>query len=132
MMQQAFHRDMLKVPVFEKFLQSGLMTGAIPLPLAKYWKFNAPSFTGRRWEGVDPVKEMNAYALALANKLTSLQRIHDERGTDLEQTLFEIAESNMLMEEFGISTETTQGPMVDQTAEEADAADAAQQKTNVQ
>ena len=79
--------------------------------MAKFRKFNAVKFTGRRWAGIDAVKEGVAKAQDLANKFTSLQAIHDEQGTDLEQTLTEIAESNMMMEKFGIETATTKGPM---------------------
>jgi capsid protein len=113
-------------PIFREWLKMALVTGAVPLPVEKFRKFYAVNFTGRRWAGVDPVKESNAKATDLANKFTSLQRIHDEQGTDLEDTLREIAEGNMMMESYGIESATTAGPMVDQSAEELDAADAAQ------
>lgn len=118
MMLQEMHISILRIPVFERFLKSALIVQAIPLPLEKFNKFNKPKFTGRRWEGVDPIKEANANAIRLANKFTSLQRIHDEQGTDLEEILFEIAEANMLMEQFGITTQTTQGPMSENETEE--------------
>ena len=111
MMLQEMHISILRIPVFEKWLKSALIVGAIPLPLDKFWKFNKPHFTGRRWEGVDAVKEAQANILRLANKFTSLQRIHDEQGTDMEETLFDIAESNMIMEMLGITSTTTQGEM---------------------
>jgi len=111
MVLQEMHIACVMIPVFEKWLKSSLIVEAIALPLNKFWKFNAPKFTGRRWEGVDAVKEAQANILRLTNKFTSLQRIHDEQGTDLEEILFEIAESNMIMESLGITSSTTQGEM---------------------
>jgi lambda family phage portal protein len=97
--------------IFSEWLEMALVTQAVPLPLRKLAKFDAVQITGRRWEGVDPIKEATAKAMNLANKFTSLQRIHDEQGTDLETTLFEIMEANMMMEQFGIDTATTAGPV---------------------
>lgn len=111
MMLQEFDIALAEKRIFAEWLKMALITQAVPLPLAKFWKFNQPKFTGRRWEGVDPIKEANAKALNLANKFTSPQRIHDEQGTDLEQTYIEINEANMLAEMYGINTETTQGPL---------------------
>lgn len=111
MMLQEWDISTAERRIFSEWLKMALITGAIPLPVAKFRKFNAVKFTGRRWAGIDAVKEGVAKAQDLANKFTSLQAIHDEQGTDLEQTLTEIAESNMMMEKFGIETATTKGPM---------------------
>lgn len=128
MMLQEWDISTAERRIFEEWLKMALITGAIALPVAKFWKFRDAKFTGKRWEGVDPVKEMNAYALALANKLTSLQQVHDERGTDLETTLFEIAEANMLMEEFGIDPTFTEGAKVATVSPEEAASSAAAPK----
>jgi len=110
-MLQEFDINIAEKTIFSEWLKMALITQAVPLPLAKFWKFNQPKFTGRRWEGVDPIKEANAKALNLANKFTSPQRIHDEQGTDMEQTYIEIQEANQVAEMYGITTETTQGPL---------------------
>lgn len=120
MMLQEWDISTAERRIFSEWLKMALITGAVPLPVAKFRKFNSVKFTGQRWEGVDALKEGTAKAQNLTNKFTSLQKIHDEQGTDLEETLFEIAEANMLMEEFGIETATTKGPMTVQEPEEPD------------
>lgn len=121
MMLQQFDIDTAERPIFEAWLKMALTTGAIPLPVEKFDKFNKAVFTGRRWEGVDPVKEQNARAMAVTNNFTSWQRIHDEQGTDLEEVLFENAEAMMMMDQLGIDSSTTQGQT---KATEPDAEDA--------
>jgi capsid protein len=96
-----------------------LTTGAIPLPLAKFDKFNNKTFSGRRWQGVDPQKDMTASALAVANKFSSRTRECAARGLDFEEVLFELAEEEMLITSFGLKTETTvESPSTPATAEE--------------
>lgn len=97
--------------IFSEWLKMALLMQAVPLPVEKHFKFNAPKFTGKRWPGVDPIKDANAKALDLANKFTSPQRIHDEQGTDLEQTCIEIQEASMIYQQYGIESDTTKGPI---------------------
>lgn len=105
---QAFDIRSAEVPVFERWLEMALTTGAIPLPRERYRKFNKPVFTGRRWVGVDPVKEANASAIAIANKLTSRTRVCAENNDDWEEIVFELAEEKMLLESLGMDDSTTQ------------------------
>jgi lambda family phage portal protein len=120
MMLQEFDIAIAERRIFSEWLKMALITGDIPLPMEKFWKFNQPKFTGRRWEGVDPIKEANAKALNLANKFTSPQRIHDEQGTDLEQTCVEIQESAMIYAHYGIESATTKGPLEAEDEEDED------------
>ncbi len=101
---QRFDIDVAEIPIFEAWLEMALMTKAVPLPLAKFNKFNKPMLQGRRWQQVDEVKATNAAALRVANLFSSDQRECAELGVDLEEILFEQAESNMLKEELGLST----------------------------
>ncbi len=83
-----------------------LMTGAIPLPLAKFDKFNKPIFRGRRWAWVDPQKEVEANALQVANKFISRTRVIEDSDVDadFEQIVFELAEEEMMLEELGLDS----------------------------
>jgi capsid protein len=99
---QRFDIDTAEMPIFEAWLEMALATGAIPLPLAKFDKFNQPHFTGRRWAGVDPIKETQAAVLAIQNKLMSYTRWYDDNGWDLEEEWMQMAEEQMLAEELGI------------------------------
>jgi lambda family phage portal protein len=93
--------------IFENWLETSLITGAIPLPLAKFDKFNSKTFQGRRWRGVDENKEATAAALRVANKFSSRTRENADVGNDFEEIVFELAEEEMMLESFGLSSMLT-------------------------
>lgn len=101
---QDFDIDVAEVPTFEAFLEMALMTGAIPLPMAKFDKFNKPVIRGRRWAWVDPLKEVQASAMQVANKFTSRTRVIEDSDVDadFEEILLEQAEEEMMAEELGM------------------------------
>lgn len=103
---QRFDIDKAERPIFEAWLEMALITGAIPLPLAKYEKFNKAVFTGRRWPWVDPSKDATALETELKNLLTSWSRVFDEKGWDLEEVWIERAEEMMLAEQLGLTLPT--------------------------
>ncbi len=107
---QKFDIEIAERPIFENWLEMSLMTGAIPLPLAKFEKFNKPIFRGRRWAWVDPLKEVEGSALQVANNFTSRTRVIEDSDVDadFEQIVFELAEEKMLLEELGLDS----APMV--------------------
>lgn len=125
MVLQVFDTDYAEVIVFENWLEMALMTGEVPLPLSKFEKFNQKIFSGRRWQGVDPVKDYTASALAVANKFSSRTRECASRGLDFEEVLHELATEEMLIDSYGLKTETTvETPgVVSQVANEPDNAD---------
>lgn len=99
---QRFDIDVAERPIFERWLERALAVGAIKLPLAKFKKYNCPHFSGRRWAGVDPIKETQAAVLAIQNRLMSYSRWYDDQGWDLEEEWETIAQEEMMAEEFGI------------------------------
>jgi len=103
---QKFDIEIAERPIFEAWLYMALLTGAIPLPLAKFDKFNKPIFRGRRWAWVDPLKEVQSSALEVANKFTSRTRIIEDSDVDadFEQVLFELAEEEMMMAALGMDS----------------------------
>ncbi len=105
---QTFDIDYAERPIFEAWLEMALIVGKeIPLPLKNLEKFKAAHFQGRRWAGVDEVKEVTAAALRVANHFSSDQKECADKGLDFEEMLFEQAEANMLKEELGIPVEKT-------------------------
>lgn len=100
---QRFDIDVAERPIFENFLNTGLAIGYIPLPLAKYAKFNQPHFSGRRWQWVDPAKDAAANREKLLLGMTSRSRLCDDDGVDFDDVLFEIAEEEMLIEDLGLN-----------------------------
>lgn len=96
--------------IFENFLEMALMTGAIQLPFTKYRKFIPHIFQGRGWEGVDPIKEAQANALNIANKLDTRTNICARSGYDFREIVMKLSEEEDFMEEWGLNPETTALP----------------------
>lgn len=99
-MVQAFISADFHEPIFSNWLKWSLLSQAIKftlasgreiiLPASKYEKFNEPQFHGRRWDWVDPTKEVAALAEELRLKLTSVSRICANRGIDRDVLFDEI------------------------------------------
>ncbi len=71
-----------------------------------YWAYrNALYYQPRRWQWIDPEKEVNAKVTALENKLTSHTRIAIENGEDFEEILDELASDADMAKEKGVSLE---------------------------
>ena len=84
-------------PLYEEWLRFALLNGAIalpngsPLPLAKYDKFAAHSWLGRRWQWVDPLKDIEAARLAIQTGVASPQSVAAQMGADVDDVLADIA-----------------------------------------
>jgi len=106
---QRFDIETAERPIFEAWLEMALLSGVIKLPYAKYAKYNKPHFSGRRWAGVDVMKEVNAAATAIENKMMSYSQWFDEQGLDLEEVWMEIAEEQMLADDLGLELPKPEG-----------------------
>ncbi len=91
--------------IFERWLKMALLTGAVKLPFNKFDKFNAPQFFGRRWQWVDPLKDVEANKQALACGFTTLSDILAESGRDLLETLETLKREKALIKEYGLTLE---------------------------
>jgi lambda family phage portal protein len=85
--------NQLLTPIFEDWMAMSLLRGAVrlptgsALPASKLDKFLAHMWQGRRWQWVDPEKDVNAAVTALANKLASPQQIAMQTGRDVDEIL---------------------------------------------
>lgn len=83
--------------VFAGWMDNALLSGAIlmpngsALPAAKRAKFMAHEFQGRRWQWVDPLKDVQASALAVEKGFASPYTIAAQQGVDAEDVLDDIA-----------------------------------------
>jgi lambda family phage portal protein len=89
--------------VYSEWLTMALMTGAVNLPEAKYDKFNAPVWTGRRWGWVKPLEEVKAYQEAVKSGFKSATQVVAENGGDIEELYQEIKQEQELADEYGIT-----------------------------
>ena len=108
LIQGWFIRQLLD-PIFKQWLSSALLSGSItvpsglPLPASKLRKFQDHEFMGRRWQWVDPLKDINASVIAIKNRIASPQTIMAQQGLDAEEVLGDIARFEKLAIEKGVT-----------------------------
>lgn len=94
--------------VQEAWLRSSLAFGQITLPngsalpLSNFDKFSAHTWQPRRWQWVDPYKDMQASVLAIQQRLKSPQQVCAELGMDYEDVLIQIKASEDLAAKLGL------------------------------
>ena len=82
-------------PLYTEWLQYALAAGALaPLPPSRFDKFNAALWQGRRWSWVDPMKDVQANAMAIEQGLTTRGRVIREQGGDPEEIWLELEKEN--------------------------------------
>ncbi len=105
---QSWLIETLHQPVFEAWLESSLMAGALKLPngsqlpLSKFDKFNAVAWKPRRWPWVDPLKDLQAAVLKVEKGFGSRRSIIAELGDDIEDVFKEQNEDAKLAEQNGL------------------------------
>jgi len=77
--------------------------GAVRLPLGKFEKFNAPVFIPRRWDWVDPLKDIKAHREALDARIAAPQEVIEAAGRDPEEVLEMIGEWQEKMKTYGVA-----------------------------
>ena len=104
---QAWFIDWMVTPVFEKWLEMALTAGVLKdlgpaLPATKFDKFNSPEWKPRRWDWVDPLKDLQANVLAVEKGFKSRRQIVGDYGGDIEDTFQDIAADESLAEQYGL------------------------------
>jgi lambda family phage portal protein len=105
-MHQMFFDEELFEAVFQDWLMTSILNGALNLPIAKFDKFNRPRFKGRRWPFLDPYKDVQASKEAIALRLSSRRQIIDENGGDVEDVFHDNVADENLAESLGLDLET--------------------------
>jgi lambda family phage portal protein len=88
--------------VFHSWLEQMLLTGRTFLPFSKFDKFFAPVWVCRRWDWVDPLKDVKADREALELHLVAPQEIIEAHGRDPEEILEMWALWNALVLEYQV------------------------------
>jgi lambda family phage portal protein len=126
MVIQAWLISAVLVPMFEEWLQSALLVGiklpnGAALPAAKLEKFLAHTWQGRRWQWVDPMKDIQAAIIAIENGLASPQQIAAQSGRDVVDIIDDIAKFRELLLEKGVELKPPAVVNVDNTSDPAQA-----------
>ena len=94
--------------IYPLWMRSALLSGAITLdngstlPGSKINKFLAHEWQPRRWDWVDPKKDMEAKIMGVRAGILAPQDIAASMGYDFEDTLIAIAEANKVAESLGV------------------------------
>lgn len=86
--------------IYREWLDLALLNGALtmpngtPLPAGKRDKFAVHQWQGRRWQWVDPVKDINASLIAIRAGLTSPYAVASQMGLDLDDVMADLARAN--------------------------------------
>lgn len=99
---QGWMVDVFCQPVFDLWLDSALMFGAVNLPYEKMDKFNRPKWALRGWQWVDPMKDVKANIEAVNAGLSSRNHILSEQGLDVEEIFEELSEEKKLADGLGL------------------------------
>ena len=115
-------------PIYQRWLAAQLTLDSItaangrPIPPERARDYAKVTWQARRWQWVDPEKEMNASKLAIELNLRSRSDIIRESGRDPEDVFAEIAAEHELMEQYGLDTETEPAapaaPSADESADD--------------
>jgi lambda family phage portal protein len=108
MTDQEWFTQTFMEPVYRRWLQMALMSGAITmpngsaLPASKLQKFSAHEWQARRWEWVDPKGDMEAKILMVKAGLMSPQDLAAAQGYDFEDVVSAIADAQKIAADFGV------------------------------
>lgn len=105
--------------VYQSFVQSALLSGALKIRAKDYVAVKEPLFRGRGWAWVDPQKDIQANVTALENNLATHTDILAEQGIDFVEHLETIKAERELASEYGITLGTAlQSPPTAESDEE--------------
>lgn len=108
MTRQAWFIEALLDRVYEEWLRAALLRSAItmpsgsPLPASRLEKFLAHQWQGRRWQWVDPLKDIEASITAIGNNLADPYAIAAQTGVDLEDVMEAISRANAAAAKLGL------------------------------
>ena len=118
---QAQFIEQIASPVFRAWLASFLLYRASsPYIPADFDRLSEHEFRGRTWEWVDPMKDVNAAALAVDRGWKTDSQIAADYGTDFEENLAEATRLRKKKEVAGILTSTQKAETVSATGKDAD------------
>lgn len=124
-------------PMFKDWLEMALLKGMVlnpngsKLPAAKLDKFLVHQWQGRRWQWVDPLKDIEASLAAIRGGLSTPQIVAAQMGLDIEDVIDSLAQANEMAKAAGLP-EYTQAQQPAQAPAPVETASDAATKTLIQ
>ncbi len=102
---QQFCIDHFIDPIFKRWLEMAISSGALNLPIAKFDKFaDQVNYIPRSFSWIDPLKEMQSHILGLQNGTVTYSDISAAYGRDTEELFEQHSKEKELAEQYGIET----------------------------
>lgn len=102
---QEFTASTLCREVYHHWLRACQLNGRLNLSPREYYELQNPVWQGRGWPYLDPLKDVNASSIAIANGLSTYTKELAVIGDDLEDHLKEKAREQKMMAKYGVQLE---------------------------
>ena len=99
---QQWFIDSFYEKIYPVWLEMADLSGQIKINREEFERYLNVEWQARRWDWVDPQKDVMAKVLELKNGLTTRTRILAEKGIDFEDILEELKREKQLAEKYGI------------------------------
>lgn len=101
---QHWESENVHQPIFPDFLEAGILSGLLPLSMLKIGIYaDAANWIGRRWKGIDPIKEAQTNKMNLLMGITTRAKIIAESTQDdFEEMIFDLANEEELIRSLGL------------------------------
>lgn len=90
-------------PVFEAWLESAVLTGAVKISMSDLELFNHPVWNARRWSWVDPLKDVEANRIAVEQGFKTRTEVIAETGKDVYEVFEQLKFEQELAEQYGLT-----------------------------
>lgn len=114
---QGWFADALLEPIYSDWISLALLSNALtmpngsPLPAAKRDKFAAHQWQGRRWQWVDPLRDIESSLAAIRAGLTSPYTVAGQMGLDLDDVIADLARANAAAKAAGLPDYASPAPI---------------------
>ena len=89
---QSWYIQTIEEPIFRGWLEMALLSGELPISTEEYERVCCPQFEGRKWDWIDPAKDIRAAREEVELGTDSLQGMARRRGRDLGDIAEEMRE----------------------------------------
>lgn len=94
--------EQLPDQIFGEWLKMAMLSGELMLPFDKYEQYNAPKWQGRRWDWVDPLKDIKASGEEIKMLAKSIRQHIMEQGNDPDEVFADIAKEQEDLKALGL------------------------------
>jgi lambda family phage portal protein len=106
---------------FRQWLKMSILTGRVKYPMSQFERLAASAFDGRRWQWVDPLKDIQAAAEAVKLRVKSRRRIVQETdGDDFADVMAEFKQDEAEAEAAGVELDVEENPEPQKTVADSE------------